>query len=75
MAPEDPRPIRAAMSMPLTSISLLAGVPSELVVEPVLESRVVFRVSFATSRHDREALLRSLTSNYELQQRIDSKPR
>jgi len=55
--------------VPLTSISLPEGVPSELVVEPVLEPRVVFRVTFATSRHDREALLRSLTSNYELQQR------
>jgi hypothetical protein len=29
----------------------------------------VFRVTFATSPYDREALLRSLTSNYELQQK------
>jgi hypothetical protein len=55
--------------MPLTSISLPPNVPLELIVEPVLEARVVFRVTFATSRHDRQALLRSLTSNYELQQR------
>jgi hypothetical protein len=55
--------------MPPLSISLPPNVPSQLVVEPVLEPRVVFRVTFATSRHDREALLRSLTSNYELQQR------
>jgi hypothetical protein len=55
--------------MPPTSISLPPNVPSELVVEPVLEPRVVFRVTFATSPHDREALLRSLTSNYELRQR------
>jgi|ERR1035437_6471055 hypothetical protein len=51
------------------SISFPPNVPSELVVEPVLEPRVVFRVTFATSPHDREALLRSLTSNYELQQK------
>jgi hypothetical protein len=55
--------------MPPFSISLPPDVPSELVVEPVLEAQVVFRVTSATSRHDREALLRSLTSNYELQQR------
>jgi hypothetical protein len=55
--------------MPPLSISLPPDVPSELIVEPVLEPRVVFRVTFAASRHDREALLRSLTSNYELQQR------
>ena len=52
-----------------TSISLPPDVPSELVVEPVLEPRAVFRVTFATSPYDREALLRSLTSNYELQQK------
>lgn len=52
-----------------TSISLPPNVPSELVVESVLEPRVVFRVTFATSLHDREALLHSLTSNYELHQR------
>lgn len=51
------------------SISLPSYVPSELIVEPVLEPRVVFRVTNAASRHDREALLRSLTSNYELQQK------
>ncbi len=55
--------------MPPTLISLPPNVPSELVVEPLLEPRMVFRVTFATSPHDREALLRSLTSNYELQQR------
>ncbi len=55
--------------MPPTSVSLPPNVPSELVIEPLLEPRVVFRVTFATSTHDREALLRSLTSNYELRQR------
>lgn len=55
--------------MPPTSISLPPNVPSELVIEPLLEPRVVFRVTFATSPYDREALLCSLTSNYELRQR------
>lgn len=55
--------------MPLTSISLPPDVPSELIVEAVLEPQVVFRVTFATSLNDTEALVRSLTSNYELRQR------
>lgn len=53
-----------------TSIRLPAsGVPQKLVVEPVLEARTVFRVTFATSPHDRIALLRSLSSNRELGQK------
>lgn len=69
MPSENPRPRRTASIVPPTSISLSANAPSELVVEPVMEPRVVFRSTFATTRHDREALLRSLTSNYELQQK------
>jgi hypothetical protein len=69
MAQDNPRPTRAATVMPPASIGLPPNVPSELVVEPVLEPRVVFRLTFAVSRHDREALLRSLISNYELQQK------
>jgi hypothetical protein len=53
-----------------TSIRLPAsGVPPEPVIEPVLEPRTVFRVTFATSPHDRSALLRSLSSNRELGQK------
>lgn len=53
-----------------TSIRLPAsGVPPELVIEPVLEPRTVFRVTFATNPRDRSALLRSLSSNRELGQK------
>jgi len=69
MPKEDPHPIRAATVVSPTWIELPAHVPAELVVEPVLKPRMLFRVTFAASRHDREALLHSLTSNYELQQR------
>jgi hypothetical protein len=69
MPKENPHPIRATTVVSPTSIDLSANVPAELVVEPVLKPRVLFRVTSATSRHDREALLHSLTSNYELQQR------
>ena len=52
------------------SIRLPAGnLPPELVIEPVLEPRTVFRVTFATSPHDRITLLRSLSSNRELGQK------
>jgi len=52
------------------SIRLPAGnLPPELVIEPVLEPRTVFRVTFATGSHDRMALLRSLSSNRELGQK------
>jgi hypothetical protein len=69
MPKENPHSIRAATVVSPTSIDLPANVPAEIVVEPVLKTRVLFRVTFAASRHDRQALLHSLTSNYELQQR------
>ncbi len=46
-----------------------SGVPQELVIESVLEPRTVFRVTFATSPHDRIALLRGLSNNRELGQK------
>jgi len=52
-----------------TSIRLPTNVPPKIIVEPVLKPHTVFRVTFATSRHDREALLRSLTSNRELRRK------
>jgi hypothetical protein len=52
-----------------TSLRLPTNVPPEIIVEPVLEPHTVFRVTFATSRHDRAALLHSLTSNRELRRK------
>jgi hypothetical protein len=52
--------------MSSTSTGLPAGVAAELVLEPVLKPRTVFRVTFASSLHQRQALLRSLTPNREL---------
>jgi hypothetical protein len=61
--------MRAATGMSRTSIGLPPNIPSELVVEPVVEPRVVFRLTFAESRHDEEALMKSLISNHGLQQK------
>jgi hypothetical protein len=57
------RPVSASIRLPAS------GVPQEIVIEPVLEPRTVFRVTFATSPHDRIALAHSLSSNRELGQK------
>lgn len=65
-----PKPGDDARRPAPTSIRLPAsGVPPQLVIEPVLEPRTVFRVTFATSQQDRIALLHSLSSNSELGQK------
>jgi hypothetical protein len=69
MSRDDPRQKRASIAAPPTSIALPPNVPSDLIVEPVIEPMVIFRLTFATSLDDQEALLRSLLSNHVLRQR------
>lgn len=69
MSRDDPRQKRASIAAPSISIALPPNVPSDLLVEPVIEPVVIFRLTFATSLNDQEALLRSLLSNHELRQR------
>jgi hypothetical protein len=69
MSRDGRRQRRAAIAIPPISIALPPNAPSELVVEPIIEPVAIFRLTFATSLYDHEALLRSLLSNHELQQR------